>query len=464
MSLYNIVKSLRETQGNLAKQAILDANKDDPLFKAYMKAVYDVGINYYATKLHTGVSPGGLATLDQEYLDWLAKAWKERVFVGNQGKALLKVTMATFDAEGQELFSYIIDRSIGASVGDTMVLTTWPDLYFIPPYMRCAGMSIKAREAFAALESFYVQTKRDGSFAYAERSAVGSRVVTRQGSVYPMWFSDRMTSGLPYGKVLVGEMEVYAVSNCTEVVERKPLSRKEGNGILNSVLKGADESEFDGYEFRYVAWDILTAEEFAAGRSQFGYQIRWLELEYIVCNLQFDGHMMQVELIDNVRVHSVAEAKAIHTAKTAAGLEGTVWKTKDGLWKDTSSGTLDAVKVKLVFEVELEVIDYYEGKGKAKGMLGGLTLGTKPNAEGVRELTVDCGSGFTDQARKDLWLTRSILKTQIATVEANEVSTARGRDTMSLSLPIFILLRFDRNEADTLERVLEQYESAKLGK
>lgn len=453
MRLYDIVKALQNAPGNLAKQAILDQNAGDPLFKAYMKATYDVGLSYYQSKI-AKTAKVGTRPFDSIDITSLRSQFAERMFTGKLAIENLKLHYESLNAESQELLALLIDRSVGANVGDTMVLKTWPDLYFIPPYMRCASMSEKAREAFAAEESFYVQTKRDGSFAYMQRSYEGGRVVTRQGSVYPNWFWNRMTDGLPYGMVLIGEMEVYQAG--------KLLPRKEGNGLLNSVLKGADEADFDDYEFKYVAWDTLTAMEFADGKSDRPLNHRWIELELNVNLLHHEGHMRQVELSDNVEVFSVAEAKAIHLKRVADGCEGTVWKRKMGRWKNTSSGTMDAVKVKVVAEAEFEVLDAYEGEGKAKGMLGGFTIATK-----CRGLVNNMGSGFSDKQRKEFWdfiQSGGSVAGWIITAEFNDITTARNKTTVSLSLPIFIERRFDRTEADTLERVYEQFEAAKQGK
>jgi hypothetical protein len=451
MAIYQIVKALQDASGNNEKLAILEANKDNDLFKAYMQAVYDPAVNYYVTKLPTGVAPGNMARLDQEYLNWLAKSVKERKFVGKAGKSLLKVTLATFDAQGQELFGYIIDRKIGANVGDTMVLTTWPGLYFIPPYMRCASMDEKARERFDKEEYFYVQEKRDGSFAYLNPG----RICTRQGSCYPDWFVGRMSAGVDENEVLVGEMEVYRHA-ATDAGFATLLSRKEGNGVLNSILQGAEESEFEDYEFRYIAWDLLSLGEFETGYSGRPYEDRWDGLRTAVASHRYNA---SINVVQCWKVTSVAMAKARHTSLTAAGLEGSVWKTASGVWKDTSSGSKDNVKVKVVFEAEYVIVGSFEGKGKAKGKLGGLTIATE-----CEKLTNDVGTGFSDKQREDLWAIRDQLPGKVVTCEANDISTARGKNTYSLSLPVFIEIRHDRTIADTLERVLAQFEAAKLGK
>lgn len=449
-SLYQIIKSIQQAQGSLEKQAILDANAGNVLLRNYLKATYDPAISYYVTKI-PDVPAGDLATMDQDLINWLVQEISTRKISGAKAKLVLKKTKSALDAEGQELLTLLLNRSIGASVGDTMVLKAFPGLYFIPPYMRCASMDEKARENFSAQDFFYVQTKRDGSFAYLNPG----RVCTRQGSCYPDWFVGLLTQGLGNNEVLVGEMEVYtrAPDNAASLVL---MSRKEGNGVLNSILQGADESEFDGYVFKYVAWDHLTLREFKIGRSLCTYQERWV---YLKSSVNAGLYNQNIELVECWEVDSVTEAKKIHTELTAKGLEGTVWKTASGIWRDSSSGTRDAVKVKVVFEAEFVITGSYEGTGKAKGMLGGIEVATS-----CGKLQNKCGSGFSDDQRKALWAIRDELPGKIVTLEANDITTSRTKNTVSLSLPIFIEIRTDRKEADSLERVQEQFVAAKEGR
>lgn len=450
MKLYEIIQQLRNAKGSIEKQNILIANKDDALFKAYMKAVYDVGINYHVTKLPKDVSPGNMATLDQEYLDWLSEAVKERKFAGNEGKSLLKVTLATFDAEGGELFKYIIDRSIGASVGDTMVLKTWPDLYFIPPYQRCSLLDKKSREKFPPKKSFYVQTKLDGSFGYIVKWPDGrAEVITRQGSKYPHAFAEKMALGLKPGTVIVGELEVYKGYHD----ERQLLDRKTGNGILNSALK--DGVLADDLQVQCTAWDLLTTEEFTRGKSDREYSERLHHLKSYELPMLCHG---QIVLVQTWVVDSLEAAFTIYRDHTSRGLEGCIIKLPSSLWKDGTAK--DIVKLKLKFQVEMRCVDIYEGEGKAKGMLGGIVIQSEDKL-----LKCNCGSGFTDEQRKLYWADPSLIIEQVVTVEANDITQDRDvRKLPSLSLPIFVEVRNDKNSvADTYARIVYQHEAAKQG-
>jgi DNA ligase 1 len=451
MTLYQIVKSLQSAQGNIAKQAILDENKDNPLFKQYMKATYDVGINYFIKKAPKGRNHNNLdfrkAEID-EALFYLA----ERRLTGTDAKEWLQRIMDSLNPEGQELMSLMIGRSIGASVGDTMVLKTWPDLYFIPPYQRCSLLDKKARERFAKLKKFYVQTKADGSFAYVVKRMDGTvDVITRQGSKYPQWFAQKLAHGLAPGKVLVGEL---LVDEKMEGMGMQSVERKTANGLLNSLLK--DGEKFD--EFRYVvrmeAWDLLTQEEFEAGKSSRTYEERFEVLETAVV---FGGSGNHISCIFTEIVTSLDEAFAIYQDHLQRGLEGCIIKDPASLWKDGTAK--DIVKLKIKFQVEMRVIGMYEGEGKAKGMLGGVVIVSEDYG-----IECACGSGFSDAQRKEYWNKPGLIEGEVVVVEANDITQSREAGKKpSLSLPIFVEVRTDKTEADTTERIYAQLEAAKQG-
>ncbi len=450
MTLYEIVKSLQSAQGSIAKQAILDANKDNALFKAYMKATYDVGINYYQKKLPKGIVPG-----KNEFelcdIEFMQEELASRSITGGFAIAGLKVRANHLNVEGQNLLTYMLDHSIGASVGDTMVLKTWPDLYFIPPYQRCSLLDKKTREKFSDGKPFYVQTKCDGSFAYIVKWPDGkAEVITRQGSKYPQEFADMMATGLKPGMVVVGELEVYNTGKACNVGLDELLDRKTGNGLLNSVLK--DGTLDDTYEVRCTAWDLLTTDEFTAGKSTRTYQDRYEH---------FKDHEIyhvgaQIVLVKTWVVNTLEDAFTIYRDHTSRGLEGCVIKQMGSLWKNGTSK--DNLKMKLKFQVEMRCVGIYEGEGKAAGMMGGANLESEDG-----EITNGCGTGFSDKQRKEFWNDPSSIVGKVVAVEANDITQDRDvRKKASLSLPVFIEV-VGKTKADTKAEIVAQWEAAKLG-
>ena len=439
MTIYEIIKALQSAKGSLAKQALLNEHAGNDLFKQFMQAVYDPAVSYYQTKLAdmSQRMPG-----NQEFsfcdIDFMLNTLASRKVTGHEAALTLLCHAVQLNAQGRELMAMIIKRSIGGSIGETMVLKTWPGLFFVPPYMRCAGMSPKVKAEYAALPYFFVQTKYDGSFGYLRTSDHGASLFTRAGSFYPAWLADKLAKNLPIGYVVMGEVLVFEGG--------KPLSRKVSNGMLNSLLQG---SEATGADIRMVAWDMVPSDEFEEEECVIPYEGR---MDFMRICIRTES----LSLAKSEKVTSLEQAFALNREALLRGEEGTCWKKPDGIWRDSSSGTRDAVKVKIVFEAEYIVTGKYEGDGKAKGMLGGFNIATSCGM-----IVNNVGSGFSDAQRKEYW--EADTDGWIVTLEANDVIDKTGSATESLFLPIFVERRLDKTEADSRERVLEQLQAAKEG-
>ena len=279
MSLYSIIKELQAASGSNLKTAILEAFKDNELLKDYLKAVYDPSLSYYQTKIDK--SKGwNLDWMDYFEVngEWVCdfncilenvKALANREVTGDKAKEYLSGLYSCISPESKELLELLIKRSVGAGVGDTMILKVFPDLWFSVPYQRCSLMDDKIKAKFDKLPEFLVQEKLDGSFCYLVKEAgKPAEAITRAGSKYPKEFAEKLATGLPDGFVVVGELLVYGELATLGV----PLDRKTGNGILNSILKGGEVGDNLGFEL--TAWDCLTVDEWKSGKSDKPYYQR----------------------------------------------------------------------------------------------------------------------------------------------------------------------------------------------
>lgn len=459
MSLYKIIKELQTASGSNAKTAILEANKDNELLKAYLKAVYDPAINYYQTKIDKTKGWNlDWTDYDEQRGKYIQNFWHiiesveplfKRKFTGDRAKQMLSDLYASVSPESKELLELIIKRSIGAGVGDTMILKVFPNLWFSVPYQRCSLMDDKIKAKLDKQDKFYVQQKLDGSFCYLVKE-VGKppEAITRAGSRYPAEFAQKLATGLPDGFVMVGELLVYGEVATLGV----PLDRKTGNGVLNSVLKGGDVPNNLGFEM--TAWDCLTVDEWKAGKSDSKYWERLDDLDVALAD------MPNANAVVTHAVTSLEDAYKIYSGFTAQGMEGAVIKTTDFKWVNGTSK--DCIKLKIEFECDLKVIGMTEGTGKAKGMLGSLTL-----SSGDGKIVTDCGTGFSDLARKTWWEQYSPEDIAsydiIVTVKSNDIIFKRDSEVRSLFLPVFVEERLDKTEADTYYRCVEQLEAAKNG-
>lgn len=443
-NLYNIIEEL-QVQGPNAKIAILKDNKDSKLLQAFLKAAYDPALSYYISKT-PNPSKTGLQEFTENTLSSVVETLAERKLTGKAAKKFLLDLLNSLNTEGQELVRLLISRNVGTGVGDGIVLKVFPDLYFVPFYQRCSLLDAKAKEKFSKLPLMYVQEKCDGSFLYlAKEAGKAPEAITRAGSKYPKEFAQKLAEGVPDGCVLIGELLVYA----DEYSKSALLDRKTGNGILNSVLKSGDTG-LDHLQFHMTVWDFLTPEEFKAGKSENDYTSRLMKLEEIF----MDNDIKNANEIETCAVTSLDEAYEIYSNHTMDGKEGAVLKTTSFLWKDGTSK--DCVKLKIEFEIDLEITGVVEGSGKATGMMGALQLKSS-----CGKLVTDVGTGFDDLTRKQFWQGRDDLIGMIVAVKANDIISKRDRDTKSLFLPVFLECRVDKKIADSLEQCVKILASAK---
>ena len=152
------------------------------------------------------------------------------------------------------------------------------------------------------------------------------------------------------------------------------------------------------------------------------------------------GHY--IDLVWNKQVNDIATAQKIFEKFLAEGQEGTILKSKDGIWEDKRSKT--QIKFKGELECELKVVDWEEGTGKNIGRLGALVC---ESSDGV--IRVNVGSGYSDEQRDEY--TKKVIG-KIVTVKYN----ARIKDKSgveSLFLPVFIELREDKDKAESSKSI-----------
>jgi hypothetical protein len=446
MTLHQIIKSLQLASGSLAKQAIMTEHKDNELFKEFMRITYDPAINFWQSSVPKSADwdTTGNSGMNIEWLAMLVDNLANRKVTGASARIYLGWYNHVMDTEHRELLKLIIDRSIGASVGTTMVLKTWPKLFFVPPYMRCSLVSEKTLRPFNTGETFVLQKKADGQYCslYTSRKAY-----TRAGNAYPDWLVSQLLTGqksyISLKRVILGEVLVCEKSS------GNVLNRQVGNGLINSALKGADFSEFKDYEFFMECWDMLTEEEFERGYSEISYDRRFKDMTDIV-----EWEMENVLVIQTYFINTMEEAHALNGGLMCEGFEGSVIKTLTHKWRSHTSPF--NVKLKVVFEIDLEIYAVNEGTGKAAGMMGSVSVKSR---EGI--LKSDVGTGFSDKQRKEVWENRDSYVGTIVALKANDILSNLKDDSKSLFLPVALEFRLDKTVSDTYDECVAQLQAAK---
>ena len=181
-------------------------------------------------------------------------------------------------------------------------------------------------------------------------------------------------------------------------------------------------------------FDILTLEEFEAGSSDTS-QIRRSEIlsnwhsvyETSMPNVTVVGQ----ELVDLDITKGQARFKMINTQAVAGGYEGIMIKDPNAGYECKRS--VAWLKLKPFIEVSLSVIGVEEGTGKNEGKMGAIICEGEDDG---KLITVNVGSGFTDEHRDAYWASRNKLLGMVAEVRADAV-TMNQDGTYSLRFPRF---------------------------
>lgn len=373
----------------------------------------------------------------------------------------LKKIVARWSSEGLDDYVQcllkILKKDLGCGVGAKTINKALGKTFIrVVPYMRCSLPKQVPFETLPWKEGVISQEKCDGMFANINVTKSGFEIYSRAGTRFDLelLYGDDLHS---VAKTLHDAMlENYQYHGEMLVIDRKTkeiLPREEGNGLLNSVLQGSPIPE--GFYVRLVIWDAVPLENALEAKAyELGYAYRFANLlNRYKWGLTQGASPNVLQIVETVVVSTFEDAQEHYRKMLREGKEGTVIKTRKGIWKDGTSK--DQIKMKLTVECDLKVVGLEAGKGKNKDTFGSLQCQT---SDGKLEVSV---SGFTDALRAEIFANQDKYIGQVVTVKFNGVMTPKEEgEKYSLFLPRFSEFRFDKDTPDSLERVIEQQESA----
>ena len=197
------------------------------------------------------------------------------------------------------------------------------------------------------------------------------------------------------------------------------------------------KEDVQAQDARLMLFDVLPLSEFQSGRSVMGQRRRSNLLRSFKPVFDKIG---SIDIIDQIEVDLdtyVGELEYKEFNKTAVeqGYEGIMIKDIDAKYECKRSHHW--LKQKPFIEVSLEVTDVEEGTGRNSGRLGALVC---TGSDLGKNITVNVGSGFSDDQRSDFWYNRDSLSGQIVEIRADAV-TMNQDGTYSLRFPRFLRFR-----------------------
>ena len=460
---FNVIETIANTPGKNDKQKLLESWMGDKDFADIIVRSLNPFITYGIAKRFPVVPNGTNADFDASTID-LLNDLASRGLTGNAAKDALGEHLARLNEGSYELLWRIILKDLRAGFGDSSVNKVAKGTIPTFPYQRCCLPKDSNLDEWDWENGIISQEKADGMYCNTNKDQGGViTMTTRQGNPLPVerfpeieW--EIQNTVLPdtqtHGEILVE-------------VDGVVVKRAIGNGIINRVLDGGDFLPNERPVLR--VWDQIALSSVApkckinhAYSSRLAVLLKQLQAllpmhkPSEVTPLFYTGKAVQ--LIETRIVHSIKEAYAHYLEVLRRKGEGTIVKKKEAIWKDGTSK--DQVKLKLEAPCELEVYGYEDGNGKNAAMFGSLKCRTSDHLLAVNV------SGFSDALRREIWenieeWTGNGQGGAIITVVSNEILEPSASNPLhSLFLPRFEERRRDKDEADTLKRVYEQFDAA----
>lgn len=417
---------------------ILKEIEDAETFKRVAQLTYDPQYDYYIKEFERPTKHFNAITLT-EAMDVLEESFNGGKLRGNAAEERLYELLSDLSEDDAEVLTRIVKRDLRCGVSSSTVNKVWPNLVYIHPYARCSSYNEKNMTHIKT--PCYAQTKMDG--LYVDIMVYDGKVEyrSRQASFLPFNQED-------FDQRLVNSANGYVLQGEALMVddEGNVLSREAGNGTLNS-------DEIDLEKIKFVCWDVIPIGDFKSHKTKVPYFERLAQLEGIVEDLSIPS----LEVVDYIMVDNADDIIGYFKEQVEHGHEGAVIKNRDFCWKH---GTLkDQVKMKIIFDCDLVVTDWFYGK---EGTKYAEAVGSIEVQSSDGKIKFNVGTGFKDKERFDLLETidDKIESGTVVKVKGNGIVTNKNDpEYHALYLGRFAEFRIDKTEADSLEKVQEIIDS-----
>ena len=431
--LKDILNELNESNSSNYKLDILKKYKDNSELKKLLELTYNRNKYNFNVSKNCIIkdNPSILESNGSKTVDELLSALEilgEGTIRGNEAHQFVCNHLKYLDNDNKEIFLNVLGRDLKIGLNVKSINKVFKNLIPKPNYMRCAVLSEKTLKKikFPA----FIQLKMDGT--YREIHVADGQVTgkTRSGEEY-------------FNPVLFKEMENFPNGYYTGELTIDGESRFTGNGLINSLNPPYEKITF-------TVWDYLTDDDYLE-KSKTPYYSRFESLSDII-----EKHKSnRVKLVPNHEVNSIDEALKYVSDWMEQGLEGGVLKDKNNVFKNGTSGT--QLKIKLKVDAEMRITGFTDGTigTKREGKIGAIQFS---NDEGT--IKGQC-SGFSDEELDLFTKNKDNLIGRIISVEFNDLVKSENNDYYALSHPRFIEIRNDKDETDTLEKVIQLRDMAK---
>jgi len=458
------LNALKKASKSTDKKTLLKEYLEDIAFAKVVKYALDQSLHFKIKELPQPSEEAKNAKGNTTFA-LLDKFAKKRGVTDKEKQQLADIAYFFDEWDGWEVVKRIVNKDLKCGVGAKTINNVVPDFLTIYPYMRYrsekhldACIKYPARVEEKIDSDFINIFVREDEIEFRTRN--GNELVPEKEALYADLFDLKDDLRIKEDAVFHGEM--IGVDPKTN----KALPRQTGSGVISKILQETASDE-DHECIDFVLWDVVPEKAFFEGLYNVGLEERTERLFSLIEDYNYKYEDFTLKTPKYQEVDSKEEAIEFAQFFMDEGGEGAVVKNLDGVWKDSSSGTKDGVKLKAEKDCDLRVVSFEYGKegSKYEGCLGNIVCMSEDE-----KLEVSVGSGFSDAQRgyagvdhegEFMWEDSVVEALEdewvgsIVEVKYNAVIESETKDKKSLFLPRFVTKRHDKDVADTLKKIEE---------
>lgn len=414
--VYSIFKEIENESSRIGKETILQNNKDNKLFSSILYFLYNpfivTGLSSKKINKEVDVQPNIRINDIEGMMEYLVS--------NNTGRDIDIANIKEYIKDNNEFQEFIIDiatKSVKVGITDKTINKIYGKGY-IPNFEPMLAKKYEEHSHKFIGKEYIATPKLDGIRVLY----VDGKFLTRKGQeIEGLEEIQNEISLLNQNYVYDGELLAINL----EGLKSKDLYRKT---MKLSRTKGSKV----GLEFHI--FDMIATSDFKKGKSdeccynrktRLKSEINQHNLSYIksvpILYIGKDTNKIQELLIE----------------ATNNDEEGVMMQLSDSPYACKRTDAI--LKVKSMNDCDLMIVGFEEGEGKYKGTLGRINVEYKGNIVGV-------GSGFSDNARNEIWANKDKYINRVAKIQYFEESKNQNNNMVSLRFPVFVEIREEGKE------------------
>jgi len=419
-TVIKIFEQLKNTSGKKDKEAIIETNKDNELFKECLVFLLDDNVTTGIAKksLQKNIKCDGDIMLLVSWQDCMSYLKENNT--GKDYDILVAQGFVKFQDEADRWFyEGMITKTLKIGCDKAIVNKVIPQL--IPDWKVQLGSSFE-KLRLKDNEKFFLSKKMNGH----RGSFYEGKFISRQG---------KEISGLQH---IIDDIEKLYLSTYFidgELIRKnvENLDDNENFRITSSILNSDTEDKSD---IEFVIFDIFPADTIVGNHTIENYserKKRMKDLEYLFQH----NNIRNLKIVE--MVYEGTDPNQIHK-----WLKYAVDNDWEGIMlnKDVPyvfKRTTNVIKIKQFLSIDLRIIGYEEGQGKNEGKLGAFVVDYKGNK-------VEIGGGYSDEERATFWEHRDEMIGKIIEIKYKGESQNKRSGLKSLQFADFVCIRNDKND------------------